>query len=370
MFTTMTLKNVLASLLVFLYISANAQISHQDVKNTLDGYSKQTDNTALLIYKSEGEDILKYATGLADKKNKIPAKTDDLFEIGSASKMFTAVAILKLIEDGKLSLETPISEFYKKGDILKLGLKDGKNHFNEVTVGMLLNHTSGFIDYLNVYEDDEKAMEILAVKGKIYSFDELIDLAVQHGDANFIPGEKFKYCNTGYIILGDIISKVSKEDWRDYIQKNIFDKANMKNTFFGSRISKENEKKKMHGHFNYKPTFMPPSLAGSAGEVVSNLDDLAKFLKAWQGGKLLTPKTTELQRTEGFHQMYDGFDALSYGYGIMNLNNFYGHGGQTFGFQTYVTYNPKSNKIYIVATNDASVGAMVLFMTLEGLMPE
>ena len=363
----MGFKSVISSFLVFFYISVSAQISQQDIKNTLDGYSKQTDNTALLIYKSENDVVFKYATGLADKENKTTAKTDDLFEIGSASKMFTAISILQLIEKGKLSLETPISEFYKKGNILKLGIKDGKNHFNEVTVGMLLNHTSGFIDYLNVYEDDEKAMEILAVKGKIYSFDELINLAVQHGDSNFTPGEKFKYCNTGYIILGDIISKVSKEDWKDYIQKNIFDKADMKNTFFGSRISKANEKRKMRGYFNHKPTFMPPTLAGSAGEVVSNLDDLAKFLKAWQGGKLLSQKTTELQRTEGFHQMYDSFDALTYGYGIMNLNNFYGHGGQTFGFQTYVTYNPKSNKLYVVASNDASVGAMILFITLEGI---
>ncbi len=363
----MRLRNLLSILLAFLYISVNAQVSNREVSKLLDEYASKTGDTGLLIYKSDGNEVLKYAMGFSDKENKIPAKVDDLFEIGSASKIFTAVAILKLIEDEKLTLDTHISKFYKDGSIRKLGIKDGRNHFDEVTVEMLLNHTSGFIDYLNVYEDDEKAIKILAIKGKVYSFDELINLAVQHGDANFIPGEKFKYCNTGYIILGDIISKVSKENWRDYIQKNIFDKSDMKNTFFGSRISSANEKRKMRGYYKHNPTFMPPTLAGSAGEVVSSLDDLAKFLKYWQGGKLLSAKNTKFQREKGYHQMSKNFDSLSYGYGVMRLNNFYGHGGQTFGFQTYVTYNPKSDKLYVVASNDASVSAMALFMTLEGL---
>ncbi|MCK5781571.1 MAG: beta-lactamase family protein [Flavobacteriales bacterium] len=361
----MKLQNILGVLLVLFHINISAQVSTEKTKQVIDSFSKGSNNTAVLYYTEHNGAPFTYASGISDHNNNIEAKQNDLFEIGSATKMFTAIAVLKLIEDGKISLNTKISEFYKGGDIINLGKLKGENHFNEVSIEMLLNHTSGFIDYLNVYDNDEKAMEIFAIEGKTYSFDELISLAVNHGDANFAPGEKFKYCNTGYVILGDIISKVSKEDWRDYIQKNILNKANMKNTFFGTRISKSDEKRKMLGYYNGKYSFMPASLAGSAGEIVSSLEDLNLFLKAWQGAKFFSQKTLEMQRNSGYHQMYEGIEMLKYGYGSMRISGFYGHGGQTFGFQTYVTYNPETKKAYIIATNDASVSAMTLFIGLE-----
>ena len=72
---------------------------------------------------------------------------------------------------------------------------------------MLLNHTSGMIDHLNVYGDDEKTMKILAIKEKVHSFEDLISLAIEHGDMNFIPVTTFIYCNAGYTLLGDVITK-------------------------------------------------------------------------------------------------------------------------------------------------------------------
>jgi len=154
-----------------------------------------------------------FAAGWANRETKSPIQSNALFEIGSMTKMFTAVAIQQLIEQGKLTLNTPINTFYPSGNITGLANFKGKNHWDKITLGMLLKHTSGIIDYLNVYHDDAKALKILGGQGKTYTFDQLIQLALNHGDANFKPDEKFQYCNTGYILLGDIITKVSGMDW-------------------------------------------------------------------------------------------------------------------------------------------------------------
>ncbi len=351
-----------------LLMAQNIGSLQQQIQNAVNIYSKGYNDTAVLLLMSRDGKTYKASAGYADRKSKRKAKTDDLFEIGSASKVFTGVAIFQLIEQGKLSLDTKISRFYKDKEIRKLANYKGKNYWDRVTVGMLLKHTSGFIDYLNVYNDDSKALKILGGKSKRYTFKKLIHQAVAFGDANFKPGEKFKYCNTGYIILGDIITKVSGMDWHEYIQKNIFDKVGMKHTYFGSLIPKNIREHMLQGYMRYKPTFMPPSLADSAGEIISNLDDLAEFMKAWSSGKLYRYKKTLIfQLTEGFKLQYKNIANLYYGYAIMKIEGFYGHGGQTFGFQSYIAVNPKTKDIYIVGINDSTVWSMSLFMQLAGI---
>jgi D-alanyl-D-alanine carboxypeptidase len=259
-----------------------------------------------------------------------------------------------------------MDKLFPDGKYKALANYKGANHWDKITVEMLLNHTSGMIDYLNVYGDDATAMKKLAVKGKTYTPDDLVQLAISHGDANFEPGARFKYCNTGYILLGEIITKKSGMNWRDYIEQNIVKPAGMTDTWFGSRLSPEALKRRMVPHCDRKVSFMPPTLAGAAGEIVSNLADLRKFLHAWQSGKLYQkPETLEMQRTKGFHKMGDPEGLLEYGYGVMKIKGFYGHGGQTFGFQSYVAMNPEAKRLCIVGVNDASVPAMVLFREVE-----
>ena len=192
------------------------------IQKKVDGFSKEADHTGILLLVRENGKNHTFAAGWSSRKTKSPIQSDTLIEIGSMTKMFTAVAIQQLIEQKKLTLDTPIKTFYPSGAITGLANFKGENHWGEITIGMLLKHTSGIIDYLNVYNDDAKALKILGGKGKTYTFDQLIQLSLNHGDANFKPGEKFQYCNTGYILLGNIITKVSGMDWRDYIQKHIF----------------------------------------------------------------------------------------------------------------------------------------------------
>ncbi len=340
----------------------------QEVERAAETYSHANKDTGIWLLVEKNGKQYKAAAGLADREKKIPVAVDQLFEIGSASKVFTGVAIFQLIEQGKLSLDTKLNTFYTKGEITKLAQYKGKNYWNEVTVGMLLRHRSGFVDYLNVYGGDEKAINIFSGKGRHYTFADIIHLSADFGDANFKPGEKFQYCNTGYVILGDIISRVSGINWHDYIRQHIMEKAGMVHTYFGTRIPQKERDKMPMGYVTMKPTAMPPSLADSAGEIISNLEDLARFIKAWGRGELYQkPKTLKIQLNEGFQQQYPTVANLYYGYGLVKIEGFYGHGGQTFGFESYMTINPQSGDVYIVGTNDAMVRSMDLFTALADI---
>jgi len=106
---------------------------------------------------------------------------------------------------------------------------------------------------------------------------------------------------------------------------------------------------------------MPPTLAGSAGEIVSSLEDLSTFMNAWSHGTFYSKsETLKHQLNTGFLPMPPFSSNLLYGYGVMKVSDFYGHGGQTFGFQSYMTINRKTGTIYIIGINDSSVGSMTL----------
>jgi len=120
------------------------------VQSQIDEFSREHGNIGVVVLLGKQGVNQEYASGMADASIQRSAKTNDLFQIGSASKMFTAVAIQQLIENGKLSLETPVSRFFNSPEYRKLGNFKGENYWDKITVEMLLNHTSGMIDYLNI----------------------------------------------------------------------------------------------------------------------------------------------------------------------------------------------------------------------------
>ena len=142
----------------------------------------------------------------------------------------------------------------------------------------------------------------------------------------------------------------------------------MKHTYFASKIPDKLRKNMPQGYSFGKPTFMPPSLAGSAGEIVSSLEDLSTFITGWSEGKLYKhADTLKIQQNRGFHLMDKNIKNIKYGYALMKIDNFYGHGGQTFGFESFVAINPKTGDVYIVGTNDAQVRSMELFLKVAGI---
>ena len=190
------------------------------IENAVAG---QDDFHGVVTIADLGNDRAEYANGLAERVFEVPINTDTRFGIASGTKGFTAVRILQLIEEGRLQLDTRVS------DILPGVFK---NLSDEVTVKHVLMHTSGMPDYF-----DEDVMDDFSALWKdfpmynVLSPKDLLPL-FSDGEMKFQPGEKFEYNNGGFITLGLIIEKVTGEPLDHSISHNVFKRADMKSAGF------------------------------------------------------------------------------------------------------------------------------------------
>ena len=249
--------------------------------------------------------LLKKAYGLADYEWNIPNAIDTKFGLASITKHFTAIAILQLVEKGKLSLNDKLSKFfpdYPKGD--------------SVTIHMLLTHTSGLgLDFDELYMDHtaiSKDSAIIMLKKKPY---------------HFPPGTSFKYSNIGYFLLSEIIEKSGGESYAGYLRKYIFDIADMKNTGVSNNDSIISRKARIYYRtdkgFVHNP-YMNWNLCIGLDGLYSTVEDLYKLDRALYG-ELLLSKNSKLIMTTQHNKKYmnDGFFE-TYGYGIF-INPYYNH---------------------------------------------
>ncbi|VWL85005.1 serine hydrolase domain-containing protein [Oceanivirga miroungae] len=372
------IMSLLGSLVVLTTVSCSTtSIEKKEVKKNsyiqlmTEKFSENNRNTGVVVSIEKDGKTSVYKSGYANYETKKLVNENDYFEIGSASKLFTAIAIMQLVEDKKLSLDTKISKFYPSGDIVKLATYKGKNYWDTITVEMLLNHTTGFIDYLNVHGSSDKVLELYNHSNEVFSFDDLIKLSTDYGDAQFKPGDSFAYCNTNYVILGDIISKVSGMNWKKYIKTNLFEKAGLKDTYLGSELPKEIKDKVITGYYDDLETKMPFSLASSAGEIVSTQKDLQKFLSFFISGKFYKDKKTlDIQLNRGKHSMQEGKGMPIYSLGVTEFLGGYGHNGQTLGFQSFVAANPTTKTNYVLLMNNANANSMMLYVMLVNALAQ
>jgi CubicO group peptidase (beta-lactamase class C family) len=253
----------------------------------------------------KGETVFQKAYGYADLSNKIPNEIDTKFATASAGKGFVAVGILQLIEQGKLSLHSCI------GDILDFDLKkiDPK-----ITVRQLLNHTSGIPDYF-----DESIMEeydelwIDYPNYKIRTSMDLLPLFIDK-PMMYAAGEKFQYNNTGFVVLGLIIEKITGEKFDKYLHNNIFMPCNMNSTGYyeldrlpakcANAYIYDNDRKEY-----YTNIYSVDVKGTGAGGAFTTALDMECFWRNLFGGKLLSEtmlnEMTSPQVKEGY-----------YGYGI------------------------------------------------------
>jgi len=176
------------------------------INNYLESCESNGFNGSVLVVKND-EVILNKGYGFANKEDSIPNISKTIFDIGSVTKQFTAAAILKLSEEGKLKITTPLSLYFKD---LPLNKKN-------ITIHQLLTHSAGFdhgigeSDFDHIPQDDY--------------FKQLFDTELL-----FQPGEKFSYSNSGYSILGRIIELASGKGYENYLKEKLFDPAGMKQT--------------------------------------------------------------------------------------------------------------------------------------------
>lgn len=276
---------------------------------------------AVLVAK-DGQAIFEKAVGFANKETKQRNKTDTAFNLGSINKSFTSVAIAQLVQQGKLGYTDTIAKH----------LPDYPNKpvAEKVTIHQLLTHTSGLGDYLN---SDSVA--------QIKTLRELLPLFVSQ-PLSFEPGQKVQYSNSGYVVLGLIIERLSGRSYYDYVKENIFKPAGMTRTDSYERNQKVADLAVGYttmGSPGQQPASQPgPRTANtstlaakgsSAGGGYSTVEDMLKFANALGSNKLLTADLTEIVFTGGGAQRPAGAGRGGYGFmqSPMNGTRIVGNGG-------------------------------------------
>ncbi|MFZ9388268.1 MAG: serine hydrolase domain-containing protein [Chitinophagaceae bacterium] len=286
------------------------------------------------------------------------------FEIGSCSKMFTATAVLQLIEKGKLSLDDRLVKVLPNPALYKdLLVFDGKDYIDAVTIRDLLHHSSGFADYF-VGTD---SLEIVVSADKTLQFtpEQLIRRSKRLNKPSFKPGTgQFKYSNVNYLLLGMIIEKLTGMKYQQYIQTFILKPVGLKQTWFGSVNPPV---KQLPGHYKGASVEMPPTMAGAAGEMISTLDDMTRFIRSWYAGKFFRDKTRmETLLKQDYLSMAAGI--IDYGLGNLTLNkNAWGHAGQTFGWQSFMGALPNGYS-FVFGIDDASVDGWIPALVLTEII--
>lgn len=173
---------------------------------------------SLSVY-HKGEPLYQKSIGYADVDEKIKATDDTKYRIGSISKMFTATLVMQLIEEGKLSLETKLSEFYPE-----------LPNSDQITIEQLLQHKSGIFEIIKSPNFKEWMVEKR-------SKEELLSKIKENGTI-FSPGEKRDYSNTNYIILSFILEDIENEDFAKILEKRILKPLQLKDTYYGKKTLK------------------------------------------------------------------------------------------------------------------------------------
>ncbi len=302
----------------------------------------------------DGKVVYQRAFGYVDRDKEMAANTDTKYRIGSISKTFTAVLILQMVEEGKLSLDTHLSKYYPTVP-----------NADKITIAHLLKHRSGLFNFTNK-EDYLTWME------QPQSKESLLQRIVDNG-TEFEPGEKTEYSNTNFVLLSWIAEKVDGKPFADLLKERILTKTGLTNTYYGGKINTEkNEAQSYVKLGEWQPsTETDMSVPWGAGALVSTPTDLATFFYELFNGDLLTQ--------ESLDQMTDIQDGL--GMGLMQLpfyeRSAYAHNGGIDGFQSSAAYFPEdkvtiayiSNGV-VLSMNDILIGALSIYFGKEYELPD
>lgn len=297
------------------------------------------DAPGMAVLVARGDQVLyRGACGRASLELGVPLSPDHVFRLASVTKQFAAAGLLRLVDEGRLSLDDPLAKF----------VPDFPNA-DAISVHMLLNHTSGIRSYTDM-------PEIMTGGGimKDLTTAQLID-SFRDAPPDFAPGEDWRYNNSAYVLVGAVIESVTGMAWDAWLREAFFEPLGMAHTRGGHSAVDAAIPGHVSGYSrkgeHWAPTrHLSMSQPHAAGALVSTVDDLLKWNRALHGGRLLAAGSYEAMTTPtGKAAEHD------YGYGIMT-GTLRGepvlqHGGGIFGFSTYLLYLPGSDTTVAVLYN-------------------
>lgn len=323
----------------------------KNIDALFESYSYYNRFIGSVLISKDNNIIYQKSFGYADLAEHKKNTEKSIFSIASLTKSLTAVGIMKLVEDGKLTLETPISTYF--ADFMPDNSKD-------ITIQHLLNNSSGMD--ANIGRTDDNGNGLMPEETSI-TFDELL-VKFKDSKLKFEPGTGYDYNNFGYLLLAQIIEKVSGLTYSDFIEKTVFKPADMKNTDVAS-FKPLNQKAQPYlglGMNRLKKVNTPfhPSWLMGAADMNSTTIDLFKFMKALDNGTLLNSTSVNSIYTQtqsmGVNEMASGFGW------IIDQKGSYKwvyNSGLHPGYASVMGSLPEKNIKIIILSNATSVNPIV-----------
>ena len=286
----------------------------------------------------EGKVMYHKAFGKAHLELDVDMQPDHIFRIGSVTKQFTASAVLKLMEEGKLNLDDELSKF----------IKDYPTHGHRITIEHLLTHTSGIRSYTSLEKWDGEARK------QDFTPEEMVDY-FKYEPMDFAPGEEWRYNNSGYFLLGHIIELITGKSYEEYLTETFFEPLGMDHTFYGnpSRVVP----KRVAG---YAPSeegiinspYLSMTQPYAAGSLLSSVEDLHTWYRAVMEYQVVSKESIEKAHTS---YILNNGKETGYGYGWI-LGDIQGspqvwHGGGINGYLTATNYLVEEEVFVAILSN-------------------
>lgn len=278
-----------------------------------------------------GTTVFDKGYGFANLEWNIPNTPTTKFRLGSITKQFTAASILLLEERGKLKTDDPVKKY----------IPDAPAAWDKVTIYNLLTHTSGIANFTSFpdYASTETAP----------TTPEKLVARFRDKPLEFQPGEKWNYSNSGYVLLGYLIEKISGQTYEQFVQQNIFSPLGMKDSGYDSHRTVMQRRATGYTPSDNGPVnagYIDMSIPFSAGALYSTTEDLLRWEQGLFGGKVLSATSFE-KMTTPFKQDY----ACGLGVRIVSGHKVIEHGGGIEGFNTQLAYYPDDKLTVVVLAN-------------------
>lgn len=307
-----------------------------------------------VLIAEEGIPIFKESFGYSDIENKIELHNHSMFDMGSIAKQFTAMCIMILKEDGKLNYDNPITDYLPELP------------YDYITLRNLLTHTSGlpdWVEFKNVEYDP----------GKVFNNEDIITILIdENPSVLFEPGEKWQYSNLGYLLLGEVVERISGKTLNEFMQERIFIPLGMHNTNHQNYFTDQQKSQKANGYFYYRPTkkreiaieldepglnYPRRNATEGLSWIYTTTEDMLKWNRVLYTEELVSRKTL----SEAFSPVaLNNGETFPYGFGWFIHTNSKGeklvmHAGGLPGYVAKFIRNIDADKTIIILSNDYNI---------------
>ena len=302
------------------------------ISSALRHYSGEVPGAALLIYK-DGVAVVRQGFGMAELESRRAVTPTTSFRLASISKQFTASAVLLLAQDGRLTIDEPI----------KTWLPSLPAVADAITVRHLLSHTSGLLDYEDLMDPADTR--------QVHDRD-VLSLLESENRTYFVPGNDYRYSNSGYALLALIVEHVSGQRYADFLRQRIFQPLDMNSVAFEDGRSEVSERaygySLIDGQWQRTDQSTTSAVLGDGG-IYASIDDLARWDAALYDDRLLQQPWRTLAVTPATRT--DEPDVDYYGFGWRLHGALQWHSGETIGFRNVILRWPSRHLTLVLLTN-------------------